>query len=102
MPECQMKKYYVYIMSNERNTVLYIGVTNDLIRRVHEHKNKLVDSFTKKYNCDKLVWFSETEDILSAITQEKRMKKWKREYKENVINEMNPEWRDLYPDLLGE
>jgi putative endonuclease len=95
-----VKKYYVYIMTNKHNNVLYIGVTNDLIRRVYEHKNGLVAGFSKKYNCYKLVWFQETDDIYSAISVEKRMKKWKREYKENVISEMNPEWKDLYDDLL--
>ena len=96
-----MKQYYVYIMANINNTVIYIGVTNNLIRRVFEHKNGLTDGFTKKYNCIKLVWYIETNSIESAITKEKQMKKWKREYKNNVINELNPEWKDLYPDKLG-
>ena len=88
------------MMANGHNTVLYIGVTNDLIRRVYEHKNDLIEGFTKKYCCHKLVWFQETGDIESAITQEKRMKKWKRAYKENVINKMNPEWMDSYDTLI--
>ncbi len=91
--------YYVYIMTNKYNTVLYIGVTNDIIRRVYEHKNGMIEGFTNKYRCHKLVWYQETNDIESAIVQEKRMKKWKREYKENVINEFNPKWKDLYYDL---
>ena len=78
---------------------MYIGVTNDLIRRVYEHKMNLIDGFTKKYNCHKLVWFQQTNDITSAIAQEKKMKKWKRKYKENLIRQMNPEWKDLYDDL---
>ena len=94
-----MKTYYVYIMTNNHHTVLYIGVTNDLIRRVYEHKMNLIDGFTKKYNCHKLVWFQQTNDITSAIAQEKKMKKWKRKYKENLIRQMNPEWKDLYDDL---
>ena len=95
-----MRTYYVYMMANTHNNVLYIGVTNNLIRRVYEHKNNLIDGFTKKYNCHKLVWFQQTNDVIAAITQEKRMKKWKREYKENVIRDMNPEWKDLYNDLV--
>ena len=95
-----MKTFYVYMMTNKYNNVLYIGVTNDLIRRVYEHKKGMIDGFTKKYNCNKLVWFQETNDVTATITQEKRMKKWKREYKENVIREMNPEWKDVYDGLI--
>ncbi|NIR47907.1 GIY-YIG nuclease family protein [candidate division KSB1 bacterium] len=95
-----MKAYYVYMMANKYNNVLYVGVTNNLIRRVYEHKTNLVDGFTSKYKCHKLVWFEKIEDIETAIIIEKRMKKWKREYKENVINEMNPEWKDVYQNLL--
>ncbi|MFQ6091584.1 MAG: GIY-YIG nuclease family protein [bacterium] len=95
-----MKKYYVYMMTNKYNNVLYMGITNDLIRRVYEHKNGSIGGFTKKYNCHKLVWFQETSDVTSAITQEKKMKKLRREYKENVINELNPEWKDLYDVIL--
>ena len=95
-----METYYVYMMANKHNNVLYIGVTNNLIRRVYEHKRGLSHGFTKKYNCHKLVWFQQTNDITSAITQEKQMKKWQREYKENVIREMNPEWKDLYAELV--
>ncbi len=91
--------YYVYIISNKHNNVLYIGVTNNLERRMYEHKNKLIDGFSKKYNCNKLVWFEHTECIEGAILKEKQMKKWKREFKENVIKEMNPEWRDLSLDF---
>ncbi len=87
-------------MTNIHNTVLYIGVTNNLIRRVYEHRNGLIKGFTKKYNCHKLVWYLETHDVESAIIKEKQMKKWIREYKENVINELNPEWKDLYNDLI--
>ena len=90
-----MKKYYVYIMTNKNNTTLYVGVTNDLPRRVSEHKNKTFKGFSDWYNCDKLVWFEETNNINSALQKEKQMKKWKRGYKENVINSKNPEWLDL-------
>lgn len=94
-----MRTYYVYIMTNQNNKVLYIGVTNNLQRRVYEHKNGLFEGYTKKYNCKKLIWYKQTGDINSAIREEKRMKKWKREFKENVINEMNPEWNDLFEEL---
>lgn len=95
-----MNTYYVYIMASSNNRTLYIGMTNNLIRRVYEHRNGLIDGFTKKYNCHKLVWFQETNSIESAITKEKQMKNWIRQYKENVINEMNPEWKDLYDEIL--
>ncbi|MAT57711.1 MAG: GIY-YIG nuclease [Ignavibacteriae bacterium] len=91
--------YYVYILTNINNKVLYIGVTNNLKRRIYEHKEKIIDGFTKTYNCNKLVWFQETNSIEEAIRQEKRMKKWKREYKENMINGLNPYWDDLYEQL---
>ena len=94
-----MKTYYVYIMTNQNNKVLYIGVTNNLQRRVYEHKNGLLEGFTKKFNCKKLIWYKQTGDINSAIQEEKRMKKRNREFKENVINEMNPKWNDLYEGL---
>jgi putative endonuclease len=95
-----MKTYYVYIMSNKYNNVLYIGVSNDLVRRVYEHRNNLIDGFTKKYRCHKLVWYTSTNDINSAIILEKRMKKWKRQYKINMINQFNPDWRDLYKTVI--
>jgi len=95
-----MNKYYVYIISNNYNSVLYIGVTNNILRRVNEHKKKLRSGFSSKYNCIKLVWYIETQNIESAILMEKQMKKWKRDYKINVINEMNPEWNDLYNQIL--
>jgi putative endonuclease len=86
-------------MASNNNKVLYTGVTNNLNRRVYEHKRGLHEGFTKKYNCKKLVWFQKTSDVKSAINEEKRMKKWKREYKENVINDMNPNWDDLFDSL---
>ena len=87
------------MISNKNNNVLYIGVTNNLERRMYEHKNKLIDGFSKKYNCNKLVWFKHTECIEEAILKEKQMKKWIRKFKENVINEMNPKWKDLSLDF---
>lgn len=96
----KMNKYYIYMITNRNNNVLYIGVTNDLKRRVFEHREKLVEGFSSKYNCCKLVWYEQTNNIESAILKEKQMKKWKREYKDNIINEMNPEWSDLYETIL--
>ena len=90
-----MNEYYVYIITNKRNTVLYVGVTNDLKRRMYEHKNKLIEGFSKKYNLSKLVYFEQTNDIYTAINREKQLKKWRREKKEWLINQMNPQWDDL-------
>jgi putative endonuclease len=89
------KQYYVYILTNKNNNVLYIGVTNNLIRRIYEHKNKLVDGFTKKYNLTKLVYYEVTNNAGSAIQREKQLKNWHRQWKINVINEFNPTWKDL-------
>jgi putative endonuclease len=96
-----MKDYYVYILASGRNGTLYIGVTNDLIRRVYEHKKKLIKGFTSKYNVDKLVYFEYTNDINGAIAREKQLKKWNREWKLKLIEDKNPNWRDLYYDYGG-
>ena len=90
-----MNKYYVYILANKTNSVLYIGVTNDLKRRLYEHKNKLVEGFTEKYNVNKLVYFEESSDITSAIQREKNLKKWRRQWKEDLIKKLNPDFKDL-------
>jgi putative endonuclease len=97
-----MKNYYVYCLSNFNNRVLYIGVTNDLLRRVYEHKHHLVDGFTAKYNVTRLIYFEQTNDAQSAIRREKQLKGWRREKKENLINQFNPGWKDLYPELISE
>jgi len=97
-----LKSYYVYILASSRNGTLYVGVTNDLVRRVHEHKSAQVDGFTKKYRVHRLVWFEETPDVRAAIQREKTIKKWPRAYKINAIEELNPQWRDLYDDLIME
>ena len=89
------KTYYVYLLTNWNNQVMYVGVTNDLERRIYEHKNKLVDGFTKKYNVEKLVYFETTSDVLVAIEREKQIKKWRREKKNQLVVGMNPEWKDL-------
>ena len=94
-----MKPMYVYIMSNKNNNVLYIGVTNDLIRRIYEHKNKILKGFTSKYNVEKLVYYECFEDELLAIQREKNLKNWHKEWKENLIRQMNPEWKDLYEGI---
>jgi putative endonuclease len=87
--------YYVYIMANGNNNVIYIGVTNDLIRRVGEHRSKVVPGFTQRYNVTKLVYFEDTADVRSAIEREKEIKKWRREKKDRLINSINPNWDDL-------
>ncbi len=92
------KQYFVYILSNYKRTVLYIGVTNDLERRIYEHKNKLVEGFTKKYNCMDLLYFEETSSADSAIEREKELKGWKRMKKENLIKQNNPQLKDLSLD----
>ena len=88
-------QYYVYIMTNKNNTVLYTGVTNNLERRLYEHKNKLIDGFTKKYNINKLVYYETTNDINTAIEREKQIKGWLRIKKIQLIENTNPEWNDL-------
>ncbi len=93
--------YYVYILASQKNGTLYIGVTNDLIRRVHEHKSKAVPGFTHQYSVDQLVWFDQTDSVESAIAAEKRLKRWNRAWKIALIEKTNPEWRDLYPGILG-
>ena len=93
--------YYVYLLTNKHNTVLYTGVTNDLRRRIYEHKNQLIEGFTKRYNINKLVYFEYTTDVKTAIEREKQIKGWTRKKKNDLIEIMNPEWKDLYPDLLG-
>ena len=91
----QQKDYYIYLLSNWNNKVLYIGVTSNLERRVHEHRQKLVAGFTEKYNVNKLVYFEQTNDAVSAISREKQLKKWRREKKNALVNSINPTWQDL-------
>jgi putative endonuclease len=93
--------YYVYLLASRKYGTLYIGVTNDLIRRVYEHRSKVVDGFTRRYDVDKLVWFEVYDDVLSAIAREKELKKWRRDWKIRLIEEQNPNWMDLYPVLSG-
>lgn len=91
--------YYVYILTNWSNKVLYIGVTNNLERRLYEHKNKLIKGFTEKYNVNKLVYFENTTDVKAAIEREKQIKGWTRLKKSALIESINPHWKDLYEEL---
>ena len=97
---CLREAACVYILASARNGTLYTGVTSDLVKRVWEHKNDLVEGFTKRYAVHTLVWFEVHEDMLAAIAREKAIKGWKRRWKLELIEAMNPNWRDLYPDLL--
>ena len=91
-----MKSYYVYILASKRNGTLYIGVTNDLVRRIYEHRNGLVEGFTKKYSVHMLVYYERCENIETAIQREKRLKVWHRNWKTRIIEEANPDWKDLF------
>ncbi|MHC5740373.1 MAG: GIY-YIG nuclease family protein [Nostoc sp.] len=93
------KQYYLYIMTNKYNTVLYTGVTNDLQRRVYEHKEKIIEGFTKKYNITKLVYYEIFEDAYTAISREKQIKAGSRQKKIDLVNSINQEWKDLYDGL---
>jgi len=93
------RQYYVYIMTNKRNTVIYTGITNDLRRRVYEHREKLAEGFTKKYNATKLVHYEILQDVENAILREKQIKGGSRRKKIELVDSMNKEWRDLYEEL---
>jgi len=92
--------YYVYLMASGKNGTLYVGVTNDLVRRVYEHRTNVVDGFTRQYDVHHLVWFEATDDITTAIRREKQLKNWKRDWKIALIEQTNPECLDLYDSLL--
>ena len=91
---------YIYIMTNKSNTTLYIGVTSNLIKRIYEHKNSLADGFSKRYNVKKLVYYEVYESIEEAIKREKQLKSWKRDWKNKLIDDMNPDWVDLYGEIV--
>ena len=95
------KQFYIYILTNYKNTVLYTGVTNDLIRRVYEHKEKMIEGFTKRYNINKLVYFEVADCAEAAIQREKQIKGDSRQKKIDLINDKNPEWDDLYDGLTS-
>ncbi|MBT4936319.1 GIY-YIG nuclease family protein [Candidatus Peregrinibacteria bacterium] len=93
-------RYYIYILASKKNGTLYIGVTSNLKKRVYEHKNKVVEGFTKQYGIHDLVYYEETSDIKSALEREKQLKKWNRSWKIRLIEEVNKEWNDLYAELF--
>ena len=92
--------FHVHLLASRRHGTLYLGITNDLLRRVHQHKARSVPGFTAQYAVDRLVWFETHDDPTDAIAREKAIKKWRRDWKIRLIEESNPEWRDLYPALL--
>ncbi len=94
------KQYYIYIATNKGNTVLYTGVTNNLVKRIYEHKSKLIDGFTKRYNINKLVYYEIFDKVENAILREKQIKAGPRKQKIALINNMDPDWKDLYNNLL--
>ena len=93
------KDFYVYMMASQKNGTIYVGVTSDLKKRVWQHKNNVVEGFTEKYDVHDFVWYEHHENAESAITKEKRMKDWRRDWKVKRIVEMNPDWKDLYDDI---
>jgi len=95
-----MRPGYVYLMASQRNGTLYLGVTSDLIQRAYQHRNKLIDGFSREHGCSLLVWFEASDDIQAARQRELQMKKWKRAWKLDVIETMNPQWKDLYDTLF--
>ena len=94
-------QYYIYMVTNYTNNVLYTGVTNNLIKRIHQHKEKYTESFTKKYNCNKLVYFEIYQDINQALEREKYIKKKKRDFKNSLVNSINPNWLDLFEFIIS-
>ena len=98
--ELSVKQPCVYIIANRHDTTLYIGVTSNLVHRIYQHRNKLISGFSQQYNLTKLVYFELHQTLESAITREKRLKKWQRKWKERLINDLNPWWCDLYEQIL--
>ena len=94
------KQYYVYLITNERYGTLYVGVTNDLVRRIYEHREGVVQGFSKQHGLSRLVWFEAHDDVLAAIGREKAIKRWRRDWKMNLIQAMNPKWDDLYESIV--
>ena len=96
-----MNSYYVYILASRKNGTLYIGVTNDLVRRAYDHKSDVIQGFTEKYGVHNLVYYESYTDVRDALTREKRLKKWKRQWKINLIETKNPDWIDLYEQIIS-
>jgi len=96
-----MNEYYVYILASKQNGTLYVGITNDIIKRVFQHKNDEVEGFTAKYKIHHLVWYESCLDVREAIAREKQLKKWNRKWKLALIEKSNPQWRDLYNEVTG-
>ena len=94
------KIFFVYMMASKRNGAIYTGVTNNLLNRVWQHKYNIIQGFTSKYNVHKLVYYEQHEDIKPAINREKQIKKWKRQWKLKLIEQLNPYWKDLYEDII--
>jgi len=95
-----MNQYYVYILAGKRNGTLYVGVTKDLVKRCYEHKHDLVEGFTKKYQVHTLVYYETHDNAIEAIAREKQIKKWNRSWKIRLVEEMNPDWRELYDEII--
>jgi len=91
--------YYVYILASRKDGAIYVGVTNDIVRRIYEHRTKVIQGFTSKYNITRLVWFEIYDDPISAISREKELKKWKKAWKVQLIESQNPRWNDLYESI---
>jgi putative endonuclease len=98
---CLRLAYYVYLLASKKHGTLYLGVTNDIVRRVYEHRTKASAGFTARYGVDKLVWFEIYDDAITAITREKELKKWRRDWKIRLIAEQNPGWIDFYPGIAS-
>ena len=96
------KAYCVYLMASRRNGTLYLGATSDLIKRVYQHKTAAADGFTKQYRIDRLVWYEQHQSATGMVTRERQLKGWKRAWKIELIETLNPTWRDLYGEILGE
>ncbi|MDP3880302.1 MAG: GIY-YIG nuclease family protein [Dehalococcoidales bacterium] len=95
-----MSSYYIYILASKRNGTLYVGSTSDLVRRIYEHNNNYVEGFTKKYGIHNLVYFEECDDRDAAVLRERQIKEWKRRWKLEMIEKVNPEWNDLYEQII--
>jgi putative endonuclease len=96
-----MNSFYVYILASRKNGTLYVGVTSDLVRRVYDHRSNAIEGFTKKYSVHTLVYYEPYTDVHDALTREKRLKKWKRQWKLNLIESTNPDWKDLYSQIVS-